>query len=90
MAKPEITWSLFWLMVAKPCNSAKKVLAAIAAKTDKVMTSSGAIEPSALSRAATVAAVNAEISILPSRPMSTVPERSDIRPPIAANTNGTA
>src|SRR5215467_12242204 len=40
--------------------------------------------------AAVAAAANAETSILPSSPMSTIPERSAKRPPSAASTSGAA
>ena len=33
---------------------------------------------------------NAPISIIPSRPMFTTPERSDVTPPSAANVSGVA
>src|SRR5262249_54703307 len=68
-------------MQANPCTSPTSTAAAIPA------TRPAHAEPVT---AAVAAAANAETSILPSSPMSTIPERSAKRPPSAASTSGAA
>src|SRR6266850_1593891 len=68
-------------MQAKPCTSPTSIAAPIPAARP------AQAEPVT---AAVAAAANADASILPSRPISTMPERSAKRPPRAASTSGAA
>src|SRR5258705_7071591 len=80
-AMPETPWLPWCVMQANPCTSPTSTAAAIPAA------SPAHAEPVT---AAVAAAANAEASILPSSPMSTMPERSAKSPPSAASTSGTA
>ncbi len=81
MATPLTTWLPRQVMQAKPCNSAIASAAAMAAATPSHA------EPVT---AAVAAAKNAAISILPSRPTSTMPLFSENSPPMAHSTSGVA
>src|SRR5438093_611402 len=80
-AIPETTWLPWGVIQAKPCTSPMSTDAAIPAA------SPAHAEPVT---AAVAAAANAAASILPSRPMSTMPDRSAKSPPSAASTRGAA
>src|SRR5262245_23461840 len=80
-AMPDTTWLPRWVMQAKPCTRLTSTEARTAAP------SPAHAEPVT---AAMAAAAKAEASILPSRPMSTTPARSEQRPPSAASTSGVA
>ena len=80
-AMPETTWLPRLVMQAKPWTMARKIENAMPAARPSQA------EPVT---AAVAAAAKAAPSILPSRPMSTTPERSANRPASAASTSGVA
>jgi hypothetical protein len=80
-AMPETTWLPRWVMQAKPWSMEMAIEKAMPAARPR------SAEPVT---AAQAAAAKAAPSILPSRPMSTTPERSANRPASAASTKGVA
>ncbi len=81
IATPLTTWLPRCVMQAKPCSSASASAAAIAASTPSQA------EPVT---EAVAAAKKAAISILPSRPTSIMPLRSENSPPMAQRMSGVA
>ena len=81
IAKPEMTWSARKWIDQIAWSSA-------AAPPERIPTSSPRTHESSLSAAMT--AKKAPISIIPSRPMFTTPERSEIMPPSAPKMSGVA
>src|SRR5918993_5555932 len=79
MATPETIWLPRWLIAAKPCTSASATEAPVPAASP--------IQAESVAAAA-AAAAKAATSILPSRPISTTPERSDHRPARQAARSG--
>lgn len=79
IATPETIWLPRWVMQAKPCSSASMM------ETQMPAPSPSQAEPVT---AAAAPAAKAAPSILPSRPMSKTPERSEYRPARAASSSG--
>ncbi len=81
IATPLTTWLPRWVMQAKPCSSA------MAQETATAPPSASQGEPVT---AAMAAAAKADASILPSRPTSMMPLRSENNPPMAQRISGVA